>query len=77
VGADDLAHSFGYRIVPSHPDCDRLQLHVFARAYREAWIALHADAPSGRHWFERLGIAIDFGAPGGNPLSGPGIVNCI
>ena len=34
--------------------------HVFARAYRESWLALHAEELSGRHWFERLGIAIDF-----------------
>ena len=52
-----------YRIVPGTPEYDRLELHVFARAYRDSWIALHAESPSGRHWFERLGIAIDYSAP--------------
>lgn len=54
---------FDYRIVPGTAEYDRLELHVFARAYRDSWIALHAEAPSGRHWFERLGIAIDYSAP--------------
>ena len=49
-----------YRIVPGLAAYDRLELHVFARAYRDSWIALHAEVPTGRHWFERLGIAIDF-----------------
>jgi len=56
--------AFEYRIVPSLPRYERLELHVFARAYRDSWIALHAEAPSGRHWFERLGIGIEFYEPG-------------
>lgn len=63
MGARDRGNGFDYRIVPDTPHYDRLELHVFARAYRDGWIALHAEAPSGRHWFERLGIAIDFKAP--------------
>jgi len=63
MGARDGMEDFDYRIVPNTPDYDRLELHVFARAYRDSWIALHAEAPSGRHWFERLGIAIDFTVP--------------
>jgi hypothetical protein len=55
--------TLGYRIVPGHVLYDRVELHVFARAYRECWTALHAQAPTGRHWFERLGITIDFGVP--------------
>jgi hypothetical protein len=39
---------------------ESLHLHVFARAYREAWLALHARPPVGTHAFERLGVAIDF-----------------
>jgi hypothetical protein len=54
---------FTYRIVPGHPIYDRVELHVFARAYRECWTALHSQAPSGRHWFKGLGVTIDFGAP--------------
>lgn len=54
--------TLGYRIIPGHVLNDRLELHVFARAYRECWIAVHAQPPCGRHWFERLGITIDFGA---------------
>lgn len=54
---------FGYRIVPEGASAESLHLHVFARAYRACWIALHAEAPTGRHWFDHLGIAIDFGAP--------------
>jgi hypothetical protein len=55
--------TLGYRVIPGHALYDRLELHVFARAYRECWIALHGTAPTGRHSLERLGITIDFGAP--------------
>ena len=64
MGASDRMNAFEYRIVPAQPRYDRLELHVFARAYRDSWIALHAEAPTGRHWFERLGIGIEFYAPG-------------
>jgi hypothetical protein len=64
MGAEDFVASFGYRIVAGRGDSDRLELHVFARAYRECWLALHAEPPAGRHWFDHLGVAIDFGAPG-------------
>jgi hypothetical protein len=51
---------FGYRIVPEGALAESLHLHVFARAYREAWVALHARPPVGTHSFESLGVAIDF-----------------
>ncbi|MCC6212022.1 MAG: hypothetical protein IT513_13365 [Burkholderiales bacterium] len=61
--AEDRVASLGYRIVAARGASERIELHVLARAYRECWLALHAEAPSGRHWFDHLGIAIDFGAP--------------
>jgi hypothetical protein len=56
--------AFGYRIVRESESAGNLQLHVFARAYRDAWLALHSQAPVGQHAFERLGVAIDFKEPG-------------
>jgi hypothetical protein len=55
---------FGYRILPDNALAGNLHLHVFARAYREAWVALHSRDPVGTHAFERLGVAIEFKAPG-------------
>jgi hypothetical protein len=40
---------------------ERVELHVLARAYGAAWVALHAQAPAGRHRLGRLGVEIDFG----------------
>jgi len=52
----------GYRLLLASPDEDWLELHVLARAYRDAWRALHGGAPTGEHRLERLGISIDFDA---------------
>ena len=65
MDASNFVEAFGYRIVPAHPDYQHVELHVFARAYRDAWMALHGESPRGRHWFERLGIAVDFPPRGG------------
>ena len=40
---------------------DLLSLHVFARAYRDAWRALHACEPQGKHTVEGLDLLIEFG----------------
>lgn len=64
MDASGRMEAFEYRILPSDPRFERLELHVFARAYRDSWIALYSQPPSGRHWFERLGFAIEFYAPG-------------
>ena len=40
---------------------DTLEAHVLARAYVDAWRALHLFDPSGEHAIENLGIGIDFG----------------
>lgn len=55
--------AFGYRIVAESALAEELQLHVFARAYRDAWVALHARAPVGAHAFVRLGVTIAFTEP--------------
>jgi len=55
--------TFGYCIIMQNELAGFLQAHVFARAYRDAWIALHAQPPSGTHRFDDLGIAIEFAEP--------------
>ena len=55
--------TFSYRIIMQNELARLVQAHVFARAYRDAWIALHAQAPSGTHTFDDLGIAIEFAEP--------------
>lgn len=52
----------GYRIAVA-ADEDRLELHVLARAYRDAWLAMKAREPAGRHHLESLGLTIEFAAP--------------
>lgn len=44
---------------------DALYAHVLARAYWEAWRALHSHEPVGRHAIQDLDLAIDF-APSGS-----------
>jgi len=52
-------HGHGYRI--DLPDADqRIELHVLARAYREAWLALKLRPPVGPHRLEGLGITIEY-----------------
>jgi hypothetical protein len=65
VGARGRRYTFDYRVLPGAACEDRIELHVLVRAYRDCWIALHAEEPRGRHWLTSLGIAIDFYAGGG------------
>ena len=53
---------FGYRIVVREEDF-RLELHVLARAYRVAWLALKRQAPVGPHRLEGLGVTIEYELP--------------
>ena len=39
---------------------DALEAHVLARAYGEAWYALHLCEPAGQHVIKGLDLAIDF-----------------
>ena len=50
-----------YRLVTGRLTAGGIELHVLARAYRAAWIALHSEPPIGWHQLADLGIAIDFG----------------
>ncbi|HEY6824764.1 MAG TPA: hypothetical protein VI195_10010 [Steroidobacteraceae bacterium] len=40
-----------------------IQLHVLARAYFEACLALTRRAPAGQHRLEMLGVTIEFEVP--------------
>ncbi|HTL26776.1 MAG TPA: hypothetical protein VL280_09185 [Burkholderiales bacterium] len=51
-----------YRLVTGRLTAGGIELHVLARAYRAAWIAMHSEPPAGRHRLADLGLAIDFGA---------------
>ena len=53
----------GYRLLPDAAAIDCFELHVVARAYRAAWVALHAQEPRGLHRIERLGLSIEYVAP--------------
>jgi hypothetical protein len=50
-----------FRLCDSGP-IDGLEAHVLARAYADAWRALHLCDPVGEHPIESLGLAIDFGS---------------
>jgi hypothetical protein len=50
----------GYRLLVAAPDEDTIELHVLARAYRDAWRALYNQKPAGIHRLEQLGLAIEF-----------------
>ena len=39
---------------------DALAMHVFARAYRDAWLLLHACEPLGQHMIEELDLMMEF-----------------
>ena len=49
-----------YRLVTGRLTAAGIELHVLARAYRAAWIALHSEPPVGWHRLTDLGLAIDF-----------------
>ena len=50
-----------YQLVTGRLTAAGIELHVLARAYRAAWIALHSAPPAGIHRLADLGVAIDFG----------------
>ena len=52
-----------YRLITGRLTAGGIELHVLARAYRAAWIALHSEPPVGWHRLADLGLAIDFGEP--------------
>ena len=56
--------AFGYRIVAQNAWGENFQLHVLARAYRDAWLDLKGQLPFGRHRLEDLGVTIEFEKPG-------------
>lgn len=60
-----------YRLVTGRLTAGGIELHVLARAYRAAWIALHSEPPTGWHRLADLGLAIDFGEPRRNPPQRP------
>jgi hypothetical protein len=39
---------------------DTVEMHVLARAYRDAWRSLHACDPVNQHVIESLDVVIDF-----------------
>ena len=65
-----------YRLVTGRLTAGGIELHVLARAYRAAWIALHSEPPAGWHRLPDLGLAIDFGEaePRRRPAQRPRIV---
>ena len=57
--------AFGYRIVAESALAENLQLHVLARAYRDAWLALkRATAVWAGTASRDLGVTIEFEEPG-------------
>jgi hypothetical protein len=54
---------FGYRIFAEGALDENFQLHVLARAYRDAWLDLKGQLPFGRHRLETLGVTIEFENP--------------
>ena len=56
---------FGYSIDHEGAGKDvRLELHVLARAYRDACLALMLRPPVGPHRLEGLGVTIKYEEPG-------------
>ena len=47
--------------ISSGEDEGSTEAHVFARAYRGAWRAIHGAEPAGRHQVAALGFVVDFG----------------
>jgi hypothetical protein len=60
-----------YRLITGRLTAGGIELHVLARAYRAAWIALHSEPPAGWHRLADLGLAIDFGELRGKPAQRP------
>jgi hypothetical protein len=55
---------YGYRIDLREEE-QRVELHVLARAYRDAWLALKLRPPAGQHRLDSLGITIEYQLPEG------------
>jgi hypothetical protein len=51
-----------YRLVTGRLTARGIELHVLARAYWSAWVALHSEPPVGWHRLPDLGLVIDFEA---------------
>ncbi len=58
----DSASGQGYwiEIAGNH---EYVELHVFARAYRDAWLAFKGRVPVGKHRFQTLGVTIEYEEP--------------
>jgi hypothetical protein len=57
-------NGFGY-FIDLREEEHRVELHVLARAYRDAWLAVKQRPPVGPHRLEGLGITIDYMLPEG------------
>ncbi len=51
---------------------ETLELHVLARAYYAAWLAVHGVAPQNRHPLPMLHAAFEFDEPPAAPAPGDG-----
>ena len=51
-----------YRVfdIKSRAPLDTLELHVLARAYYAAWLAIHGTTPEGRHPMPMFNVVFDF-----------------
>jgi len=58
----------GYRFRGLAGAEERVELHVLARAYRAAWIALRSRQPDGAHRLADLGLVIEFPASSSGAL---------
>jgi hypothetical protein len=47
------------------------EAHVFARAYRGAWRAIHGTEPIGRHQLPGVGLVFEFGPQAPAPVDFP------
>jgi hypothetical protein len=58
-----------YRVSDLETDAplETLELHVLARAYYAAWLAVHGVAPQKRHPLPMFNTAFEFGAPPATP----------
>ena len=55
-------HEMNYKIscFSTGKPVDALQMHVFARAYQDAWRIVHTGEPLGTHTIEELDLVIEF-----------------
>lgn len=57
---------------PGTEPLDSIEMHVLARAYRDAWRSLHAREPASRHVIASLGVVIVFGGTVPSPAQNLG-----